>query len=597
MSSSLWPLGKAAPVYHSATLAAADQEAFQSITDRSPLIPLPVLIATAMVAMMGWEKVSSVWIVLISALVCGLSVLRIALLKRLKSALNLSIDQRLSRLSILNFCVGLTHCSSLLLFPLLGEAQRSILTILLLGMAIGTVALAAGCRSAYGAYITITMGALSFCWFYFPLPGVNPWVPTGLALLIIYLTLLMFMSGASTFKNLLETVDGRTRQADLNTELRTALDRAETANRAKTRFLASASHDLRQPLHTLSMFSAALQMRPLDPRSAEIARNINIAMQELSTELDSLLDISKLDAGVIKASPVSFKLIDVLHSVQRIYEPVAIERGIGLQVQVDPTITVHTDRALFERVIRNLVDNAIKYSEDGIVIIHAKMPATSSLNQVPLQIFIRDQGIGIDEQDLSQIFDEFFQIANPERSRAKGLGLGLAIVQRLCLLLEINLTANSVLGAGSTFELSMPATRTALTDHAAVQQSVIHQLRGLSILVIDDEQGVRDSMLAVLTEIGCTVVTAANATEAKQTIKANRPNIVLADLRLQGDADGIAAINELRQHWPNLPAILISGDTEPVQIQAANQAQIQMLHKPVDLDNLARAVAYELGPK
>ena len=587
-------LSKQQPAYRPAILEAAHREVFKSITDRSALIPLPVIIATAMVVTMGWNKVPSIWLVLIGTFVCALSILRIMLLKRLKSAESLSIDQRLAGLTSANFLMGLSHCLSLLLFPLLGEAERSILTILLLGMAIGTVALAAGYRPAYGVYIIPTMGALSFCWFYFPLQGINPFVPTSLALLIVYLTMIMFLSGASTFKNLTEAMEARTRQADLNSELRSALERAETANRAKTRFLASASHDLRQPLHTLSMFSAALQMRPLDPRSAEIARNINVAMQELSTELDSLLDISKLDAGVIKANPVSFKMIDVLQSVQRIYEPVASERGIRLQMQVDPTITIQTDRALFERIVRNLVDNAIKYSEDGIVLIQTKMPVATTANRTQVQVVIRDQGIGMDERDLSQIFDEFFQIANPERSRAKGLGLGLAIVQRLCLLLDITVTVHSERGAGSTFELSMPAQRTEVTGQATAPQSMVHQLRGRSILVIDDEPGVRESMLAVLTEVGCTVVTAANATEALRQIESHRPDIVLADLRLQGETDGIAAIKYLRESWPNIPAILISGDTEPAQIQAANRAHIQMLHKPVDLDNLAIAVAHEL---
>ena len=547
--------------------------------------------------MMGWNKVSSIGLLVVGTFVCTLSVLRIVFLQRLRTATNLSIDQRLTRLSFVNLTMGLAHCSSLLLFPLFSEAERSILTILLLGMGIGTVGLAAGYRPAYGAYITPTMAALAFCWFYFPLPGINPLVPTALALLIIYLTLIMFLSGATVFKNLLETMEGRTRQADLNTELRTALERAETANRAKTRFLASASHDLRQPLHTLSMFSAALQMRPLDPRSAEIAHNINIAMQELSTELDSLLDISKLDAGVIKVTPVECKVIDVLQSVQRIYQPVAKERGIQLQLQVDPTIAVQTDRALFERVVRNLVDNAIKYSDGGIITILTKMPVTTAPNGGLVQILIRDQGIGINELDLDQIFDEFFQIANPERSRAKGLGLGLAIVQRLCQLLEINVTVRSAPNAGSTFQLSMPAQRTAITNPAIAPPSSIHLLRGRSILVIDDEQGVRDSMMAVLTEAGCKVVTTANAEQARLCIESDQPDIILADLRLQGDTDGIAAIHYLRTQWPSIPAILISGDTEPAQIQAANRAQIQMLHKPVDLDDLARAVAYELSAK
>lgn len=585
-------IGSANPDHQPEIFEAAYNEVFQTLSSRSVLIPLPVIIAAAMLMVIGWNKVDSFLLVVGGLLVCAQSVARIVALKILTLSQRFSSRQRLDLLALVNLCGALLQCLGLALFPLANDAERSVLTILGVGMSVGTVALSLGYRPAYLSYVIPMMGSLSFCWFYFPSAGLNPVVSIGMAVLILFLAVIMHLMGSATFTNLLDAMASRNRQAALNTKLRTALDRAETANRAKTRFLASASHDLRQPLHTLSMFSAALQMRPLDPRSAEIARNIDVAMQELSTELDSLLDISKLDAGVIQANPATFRLNEVFQSLQRIYEPIASERGLSLLITTDDSISVKTDRALFERVLRNIVDNAIKYSETGTITIDANLSDNGP--NLKARITIRDQGIGIDEKDLIPIFDEFYQIANPERNRAKGLGLGLAIVQRLCHLLDISIAVRSLLGTGSTFNLSMPAQQTQAVNQPSLQQSMIATLAGKTILILDDEQSVRDSMLAVLTEAKCIVYTAATTVEAVAQIQCNRPDIVLADLRLQGDSNGIAAIKQLRQLCPGLPAILISGDTEPRQIQAADKAQITMLHKPVDLETLARAVAHEL---
>jgi signal transduction histidine kinase len=224
---------------------------------------------------------------------------------------------------------------------------------------------------------------------------------------------------------------------------RSALDSAEAASRAKTRFLASASHDLRQPIQTISLFAAALALRPLDERSRAIASNMNEAVRDLSVELDALLDVSKLDAGLVQSQPVRLQLRSFLKRVRAIFAVPAREKRIGLTTDCADDLWICTDRNLLERIVRNLVENAVKYTDAG----HVRIVASQDKSAVSL--FVEDSGCGIDSAELPRIFEEFYQIQNPERDRRRGLGLGLAIVRRLTTMLQIPMRFTSAIGVGT----------------------------------------------------------------------------------------------------------------------------------------------------
>ncbi len=485
---------------------------------------------------------------------------------------------------------GLLHAAPLLAFAQMTDTQRAIITVLLLGLAIGNVALTMGHQAIAWSYQLPTVGGTAICWFLVRTDDSVEFASTGLGILLMVLVLVLSFHARSSLRSLFASIRNREQLVGLNKDLRLALERAESANRAKTRFLASASHDLRQPLHTLAMFSAALQLRPLDPKSAEIARNISTAMQDLTSELDSLLDISKLDAGIVKVNANEIDLNLLLQNIRTLYLPIAAENNLNLVVVANALISLNSDRSLLERIIRNLVDNAIKYSKQGVIVLEANLDQQKR----NVTISISDQGIGIAAAEINHVFDEFYQVHNPERNRIKGLGLGLSIVRRLANLLGIELQYESALGTGSTFRLRLPASVRQPVHVSSYSTERFSQLNGCKVLVLDDEPAVRSSMDALLSEIGCEVETAADYEQAMHLAKRRKPDILLADLRLQGETNGIQTIQAMRALYPKLPALLISGDTEPSQLAAANLAGIELLHKPVQVEQLASTIAHHL---
>jgi CheY-like chemotaxis protein/anti-sigma regulatory factor (Ser/Thr protein kinase) len=256
-----------------------------------------------------------------------------------------------------------------------------------------------------------------------------------------------------------------------------------------------------------------------------------------------------------------------------------------LHHEAGDALWVDTDRTLLERVLRNLADNAIKYTEQGGVTVRARQAG----DEVAIDVI--DSGCGIASGERTRVFEEFYQIGNPERDRQRGLGLGLAIVKRLVELLRGRLELESEPQRGSRFTVLL---RAAPIDAPAWRARGVPQARtldGLHVLVVDDEADVRLGTRLLLEGLGCRVSTAAGTTEAVAAAAADAPDIVLADLRLRGDDSGIRAVGRLRAHHPGLAAVLISGDTAPDRLQEAERAGLTLLHKPVPVDVLARAIA------
>lgn len=375
--------------------------------------------------------------------------------------------------------------------------------------------------------------------------------------------------------------------------MREAFEAASRANQAKSRFLAAASHDLRQPLQAASMFLATLRRRLRDESLEELAGSVAACLDNGNSLLDALLDISRLDADVIEPRPERVDLQALLQRIAASFAPLAAERGVTLHLHAPPQ-SVHTDPMLFGRIVENLLSNAIRYSPGGRVLLAWRRHGDASV-----RIEVRDNGPGIPPEEHQRVFEEFHQLGNPERDRSKGLGLGLAIVARLAERLELPLGLRSAPGRGSVFSLVLR--RAAQPEHPApvVEAPDTGCLRGRLIAIIDDEPLQRQALALWLQELGCEVVSAASGAGMLKQLSARgaSPAAVIADYRLRRGRTGAEAITALRARYgEHLPALLLSGDTEPARLAEAAASGLPLLHKPATGEALSRALAKALSP-
>lgn len=358
-------------------------------------------------------------------------------------------------------------------------------------------------------------------------------------------------------------------------------DIATTATLSKTQFFAAASHDLRQPLSAINLFVDSLAHRASDPKDKQTLDKINRSLRSLNKMLHSLLDISKLDASAVRYEPSPVALRSLL--AQLVDEHSTHANGLSFSINVDEQLTADCDPTILRRILGNLIDNAVKFSHKGVIHLDAK-PVSQTID-----LQIRDSGIGIEEDQLDRIFDEFKQLNNPERNRDKGLGLGLSIVKRLCALADIPLSIDSKKNVGTTVTLSLRSSEAPLVNS---QLNTPVNIEGLIVAVIDDEADILQGMQDVLSSWGCKVVVAETGDEAlrKLTEKHKKPDLIISDLRLRHQ-DGISLIEQIRDEFNEpVPAILITGDTAPDRIQLAYDSNLLVLHKPIEANELKSAV-------
>ncbi|HYH19477.1 MAG TPA: PAS domain S-box protein [Azospirillum sp.] len=397
-----------------------------------------------------------------------------------------------------------------------------------------------------------------------------------------------YLAGRRIFAGTVRDISERKRA---EADLRHAKEEAERANLAKTKFLAAASHDLRQPVQSLVFFTSALSAQLPDGPARTMMRDMEMAVDALKMLLDSLLDVSKLDAGVVPAQPIVFPVGTILATMRANYAAVAESKGITLRV-VPSSMVVRSDPALLGRLVQNLVDNALRYTRRGTILLGARRRGET------LRVEVWDTGIGIAPEMTSEIFEEFTQIGNPERDRTQGLGLGLAIVKRLSRLLGHPVGVRSIPGQGSVFWVDVPAVPSARPRAAtapAIAAAAAH--RG-TIVLIDDEPVVLSSLRALLMGWGYEVVAATSAAEAVALLRAwpKPPSIILADYRLREGHTGTEAIRDLCQLYHQvIPSIIITGDTAPERLREAEASGISVLHKPVTPPVLLNALTETIG--
>ncbi len=541
-------------------------------------VPVPVVAAALLIAGMAHDRVALAVLVGWVALVLLVTTLRWVVLTRVARQQRMPVKTRLRIAVLMMAASGVVHGASLFFLVELAPFEQAVQSMILVGLNAACVATAAGYRPVFYAYVIPTMGPLAILWAVIPqLRDAGP-IPGLMSLLMVGFVVALDGMTRDTYRVLKESFDIRMASLGLTQELRAALENAEAASRAKTRFLASASHDLRQPMQALTLFAGALEMRPLDEKSREITRHINSALEDLSSELDALLDMSKLDAGVVKVEVEAVGLKSLLHRMCEVFASSAAAKSLQLSVECPSSALVETDRKLLERVLRNLIENAIKYTSSGSVRLHAESVGNE------WRIAITDSGCGIPEEERERVFEEFYQLGNPERDRRRGLGLGLAIVKRLVGLLQIKMEMTSGT-SGTCFTLLLAAASSTARERSRSKEPT-RSPRLANVLVVDDEEAVRLGMKALLEEFGCAVSLAASTTEAVQSSALRRHDMLIADFRLRGDDSGLKTIFAIRSLQPAIPAILMSGETAPERLKAAHEAGIEVLHKPVSAEAL-----------
>ena len=372
--------------------------------------------------------------------------------------------------------------------------------------------------------------------------------------------------------------------------LREKKEEAELATQAKSRFLAAASHDLRQPVHALGMFIARLAQLSHDEQTRQLVGNLQASVSAMQNLLDGLLDISRLEAKAVQIHFKKFPLMELFERLGHDLAPLAQDKG--LQLRIRPcSVWVRSDPALLYRILLNLLGNALRYTEKGGVLVACRLVGSGS--QASIEVW--DSGLGIAPKHQEDVFKEFYQVDNPARQRILGMGLGLSIVRRSCQLLTHPLELSSRLGVGTRFSVKVSRVTPGPDQARVAVAEVPEKPEGLlaTVLVIEDDDMVRQALVGLLQSWGMTVAEASDLQGAQGLIEQGLvPGLIISDYRLNETLNGILVVARLRQQLAcAVPACLISGDIDPALMQAAQQAQLTLLHKPVrpaKLRNLLR---------
>ena len=378
-----------------------------------------------------------------------------------------------------------------------------------------------------------------------------------------------------------------------------ARQEAEVANRAKTQFFAAASHDLRQPLHAMGLFAEALRARSHDAEVAQLVNSINESVDALEGLFSELLDITRIDSGGVEVHVDNFELADVFRKVRLHFEPAAFEKGLELRIRGGRNVAC-ADPLLVERIVRNLVSNAIRYTQDGSVLLSCRRRGDRLLLQV------WDTGPGIRADERARIFEEFYQVPGAPAvavEQKKGLGLGLAIVKRLCALMAAPLALRSEEGRGSVFTVELPRG----TGPRAMPRSIPGKapvgltLDGRQIVIVEDEPAVREGLEVLLRGWGATVVSldsvaAARAWAAAASADAAPPSLVIADYRLDSGETGVEAIGAVRARFGRaVPALVVTGSSMTGHDKEALEHDFHLLIKPVLPNKLRAMIGFKLA--
>ena len=477
-----------------------------------------------------------------------------------------------------------------LFFPAGNLPLTALMMLLLLGVSLCSMASLAPYRPALFRFIVpvLTGLATALLW---------QRDTTHLFLAICMLTYLLvnLRFGLQQNRLLTEALRARYEKEDLAQRLAGQVRMAELASLEKTRFFASASHDLRQPLHSLGLFGATILSRLKGTHDEPLARNMMHCVEALETSFSSMLDVSKLDAGVVEVRPQPVALADVFRRLQASLSGQAEAAGLALRFKPGGK-WVRADAALLERLLGNLVHNALKFTQHGGVAVVARTRAHG------LSVEVWDSGRGIDAREVPRIFDEFYQVGNLDRDRARGLGMGLAIVRRIARLMDVEVEVQSQPGRGTVFKVFLPISAPG-TDTRAFGVSLgnlwaLPLISHLHVLVVDDEETVRSSTAEALRMYGLQVEVADGLQQAREVAERLGDGLeaLITDFRLRNNEDGIQVAVELRALLGrHLPVLLVTGDTAPERVRLAQQSGLRVLYKPVRIQDLVDELGLQIA--
>jgi signal transduction histidine kinase/ActR/RegA family two-component response regulator len=402
------------------------------------------------------------------------------------------------------------------------------------------------------------------------------------------------VAGREQFRQFRESLRVRDENAALLARLESeraavqvALEEARLANKSKNRFLAAASHDLRQPLHALTMFLGTLGFHIGGDEGRRLLGRANETLRVLDEQFNSLLDLSRFDAGAVTASPRAFRLDELLHKLGEEFRPQAEAKGLQLTVQVAPALA-WSDPLLLGRLLRNLLDNAVHYTSQGGVVL-AMQPEAENL-----KVLVRDTGPGIPVEQQSSVFDEYVQLANPARQRERGVGLGLAIVKRIDQLLGLKLSLASRAGEGSTFAIQVPqaASESVEVLAPAAADPLAFRLHA-EVWILDDDPVVLEGLEAQLRAWGAAVSTFRDPQAALSALRdaACPPAWLLTDDMLGETLSGLELAGQVHLAHPGVRVALITGNTEPARLAQLRASGHPVIIKPATPERLAALLA------
>ena len=413
----------------------------------------------------------------------------------------------------------------------------------------------------------------------------------GMAVIEVLIAVVALYFGRTFNRVFIRNLELRFENIGLVSQLRAQKEAAENANLSKSRFLAAASHDLRQPMHALNLYLGAMSNAPTLEEAKPLLDNASECAYAMDDMFRALLDVSSLDAGAVKPDLSVFPIASVMERVRLAYAPAAHDKGLRLNVAPCSTF-VHSDAALVERILGNLVSNAVRYTEKGCVLVGCRRRG----NTLSIQVHDTGRGISADKQAL--IFEEFYQVGNAERDRSKGLGLGLAIVERLARLLDIPVSLRSRSGKGSMFSFDLPRALGRRPVGTAEDRAFLVEVRDTFIVIVDDEKLILDATRAVLEQHGAFVLTAISRTDVLRQVGHSRriPDALICDYRLRAGETGLQVIEAIREEFnADIPAMLITGDTSPERLRELKASGLAVMHKPIQekefLDSLCALIA------
>lgn len=571
-------------------------EQVRSVYLHSPTTTIGSLVAGAALVAVMWSRISHTALIAWLLALCVHQVLRVHHYRSYRhSGAEDQQSERWGRLYIIAAATaGLIWGSAgVLMYVPDSLAHQAMLVLILFGIAtVSMTSLSAFAPAFYALTLLMLLPIIvrmlmdpGPARIYLAIPGI-----------IVFFVVLSF--GRTVNRIIAESLEKRFENLDLIEELRAqkaiaerAQQEAESANRSKTQFFAAASHDLRQPLHAMGLFAAALHEKIRDPEVLNIVESINASVAALEGLFNELLDIAKIDSGVIRPHLTHFALENVFGRLREEFSVEAAARDLRLSVDGGAHV-VMSDIVLLERIIRNLLSNAIRYTSAGEVALSARP------EKERLRIEVRDTGVGIRPEDQERIFEEFIQLGNPGRTSKKGLGLGLSIVKRLCGLLGYEVRLTSEIGRGSTFSFDVPpGTAPEPRRYAPPAPKERTDLLGKLIVVIDDEAAIVEGMKVLLSGWGVEVLGSLTGDDVIEAVHARErmPDLIIADYRLGGGAVGTDVIERLRRELdPEIPAILITGSAAPERVSEADANRYDLLLKPVQPEKLRRLVDAKL---